>query len=635
MGKGTRWFLFLVGLFLGFIGLLALPLGLVAAAIESPGYDASQGYVAAAVGLAFLASGCLLVRAVFPTVSAVAGAVSALGLVILAEILVVVAVVVNHVSTVDLDPRRASLTAWMGVALCVTFAALCAANWWHWLRMRGSPEAVRRVKQWLAILYGSVTFLGGLATGVSALSAALSHANLASYELTDLTRTLALAGSAAISLAAGTILVWHGSSSLSNVPSDRVRVPPWALLLLAALAAIALGEALIQTDTAVVLIPLAHVVAVLLPGLAILAMAARGLQRLPAHARATWRELLTMWGYGAAGAASIAVVFNYVNLVGAALIALAARGAFDGMRNSSRVSNSLDRTSPYLSQTDLLIILLIVIAVLVPFNEEFWKGFGVRLLRGSRPTRYQALLFGVAAGVAFGAVEANQYGTGAFSQSAYRWWDAMLLRGGASSLHALASGIVGLGWYHFALGQRKRALALYLLAVGMHGSWNALNVLASARVFPGFRDLSNHNLGIALEVAVGVLALGVLFMLWKLSGSLAQEELEEVRRNGPPATLEPQLAALAPAAAFAVPAPADAEPLTGFAPAPAFWHEEQPRAAPGGHDDGESVPLDADVEGGGPGFFAVNLRRQSGGREDAEPGGTDVEDAGVADVLPE
>ena len=70
-------------------------------------------------------------------------------------------------------------------------------------------------------------------------------------------------------------------------------------------------------------------------------------------------------------------------------------------------------------QTGVLVVLLIVIAVIGPLNEELWKGYGVRLLKRDRPTRYQAFLWGLAAGVGFGMVEANEYSLSAFARSPF------------------------------------------------------------------------------------------------------------------------------------------------------------------------------------------------------------------------
>ena len=250
--------------------------------------------------------------------------------------------------------------------------------------------------------------------------------------------------------------------------------------------ATAIGGALIQADFAVGFMPPAQAVAVVMPGLALLAFVAVAGDRARAAGRSSWRELLLMAAYGAVGAATIAALINTVVIAGSLFVALTAHGAFDGIGTMRQFQDAIDSASDILGERGLIVPLLVSIALIGPLNEEFWKGFGVRLLRGHHPTRYRAFIWGVASGVGFGAAEVTQYGLAAFHRSPYRWWDVVLVRGAASSMHALASGVVGIGWYYVFAGRRLRGLGLYLVAAGLHGSWNGLNVLTSARVLPPF-----------------------------------------------------------------------------------------------------------------------------------------------------
>ncbi|HZU75251.1 MAG TPA: PrsW family glutamic-type intramembrane protease, partial [Dehalococcoidia bacterium] len=479
MGRGTRWLLFFLGLFILTIGFWAIAGGLYADAVASPMTSATRGIVAAAVGVAFYVSGCMLCRAVAPQAAALLGALAAPIAFGGAVACALTALVVGQTDPFTIDPQRAAAMAWLGAALCLALAVFGSLNWWHWLRLRGSRAAVRHIKQWLAIGYGALLFVSGLGTAIGGVVSDVSHAGLGRSDLSQLLAPLALAGFAALLLAAGALFVWHGASSRTGVPSGRVRLPPlWAPAAAAALV-LALGALLLQADLAVGLVPLAHAALVLLPAVCIVTLAARAGTRLPARARATWRDVLTMVAYGASAATLLAIFAEVLAQATGGFAFLVARGAFRGVHTERQFSHL--QLSDFLSKSDQLLLALLTIAVLGPLIEEFCKGYGVRMLREARPSRYQAFLLGVAAGVGFAMFEANEYGLAAFSESPFRWWDTMLVRGGGSSLHALASGIVGLGWYEWNAGRRGRGATLFTLAVGLHGSWNGLNVLVAAR----------------------------------------------------------------------------------------------------------------------------------------------------------
>jgi hypothetical protein len=203
---------------------------------------------------------------------------------------------------------------------------------------------------------------------------------------------------------------------------------------------------------------------------------------------------------------------------------LLAQHDLNNATDAQQLANSLSNSNSDLGRTVQFLFLIVTVALLGPLIEEFSKGLGVRFLRSDRPSRYQAFIFGLASGAGFATVEAVEYGAGALSQNLNRWWDTMLLRGGSGSLHALASGIVGLAWYQVFQGRKKRGLGLFLVAAGLHGAWNALNVLTIARIVPYFKDLSDRTLEIGLEVVLGLLAIGLIWAIFRLSGSLAHEE---------------------------------------------------------------------------------------------------------------
>lgn len=122
---------------------------------------------------------------------------------------------------------------------------------------------------------------------------------------------------------------------------------------------------------------------------------------------------------------------------------------------------------------------LVVLAVIVaPFIEEGMKGLGVWNMRGRIRYVADGLVFGAAVGFGFSFVENMLYGVSAWSQSGFDAFLATIIVRSISSslLHGSATAMTGLG---VAEDQLKRGAGhslagYYLLAVTMHGSFNAL-----------------------------------------------------------------------------------------------------------------------------------------------------------------
>jgi hypothetical protein len=537
MGKKLRWTVFLLALLLGGSGFGMMVGGLVSHAASLPGSSDDGDRIIAFVGTGLFALSWLLGMLSFPTFTAISGAVLVPIALAGAFICALVAGVLARSEALNFDTSRASSDAWLATLICLLTAGALAANFAVWMRRRMSHDSVQHVLRCAAIGWGSFLFLSGLATAVQAF---VNIVKADGAESEALKLAITGIGGAVIYLGAGGVLVSHGAGALTGVRSERYRPFPFLWPVLAFAAAVGLGALLLQTDTAVGLVPLLHAVGMIAPALAILALvSAVGPPSRPQ--RSTWREILLMLAYGSAVAASIAAIVNTLAFVGATIIILIRDGSFDGVTTFAEFADRLRDPTDALGKGSLLVLLLSVIALIGPLNEEFWKSFGVRLLRDHRPSRYQAFLWGVASGVGFGIVEANEYSASALFRSPFRWWDTILLRGGSSSLHALASGVAGIAWFHLFAGQKLRFAGLFALAVGIHGSWNALNVLTALRVLPWFKSFTDKNLEIALEIFLGLLALAIIIFLQRLATSLAAEDVPPAQP--PLEQAAPQLAA--------------------------------------------------------------------------------------------
>ena len=149
----------------------------------------------------------------------------------------------------------------------------------------------------------------------------------------------------------------------------------------------------------------------------------------------------------------------------------------------------------------VLITLGLTLGVITPVVEEFGKtlvmGFlGIR----SRPSLLPSFLMGAACGLGFAWFEG--VGNGSLGLGASSAWGMNVsMRFLATAMHALTSGILGLGWGWFWRRRRWALPLCYAMSVLLHGLWN-LNVVLS---------LAGAALSATSEVVgTAVIAAGVL-----------------------------------------------------------------------------------------------------------------------------
>jgi hypothetical protein len=170
----------------------------------------------------------------------------------------------------------------------------------------------------------------------------------------------------------------------------------------------------------------------------------------------------------------------------------------------------------------VVVVALGSVAIVVPVIEEAMNGLVVPLVlaTGAVITQRQAFLLGVVSGAGFALLEGVLNGAMALMNPA-TWGGLMLVRGGTAAIHSVATGFVALGWYAILVEKRwGRGLALGLLGVAIHGTWNlaaasqtvtALLTEGQGVAFPAQGLLT----GGALTVMAGVwiAALAVLLMV--------------------------------------------------------------------------------------------------------------------------
>ncbi len=232
-----------------------------------------------------------------------------------------------------------------------------------------------------------------------------------------------------------------------------------------------------------VLFPLAHVTAALVPVWWWISLGSRSL-RLHLTPQRRWglvslglgvgpfASILAELGLLVAGLGLAALFVGAHPQLAGRLEALGRRLAFSAgnPQAAQRVLRSAFAEFPW-----LVFLLLAALGVAVPLLEEFFKPLGVWVLMGRHISPAEGFLAGMLSGGMFSLLE------GLFSTAAgTQWGITMLGRAGTSLMHIAASGLVG--YALVSAWEKRRYLhlaAAYLLAVALHGTWNAGVVVLS------------------------------------------------------------------------------------------------------------------------------------------------------------
>ena len=289
----------------------------------------------------------------------------------------------------------------------------------------------------------------------------------------------------ALSLGLGLPLAWQGLSALQGRPSRLFRPRPARLLVVAFVAVLILGQAVLTFDIVSGLaFPPLYILSVALPPLFVLAFAGRKL----AEANVRWREMVLQLASGAflstLGALSLEAVLGlFTMIVMLTLTILTPGGAAWLQELSARFQDPTWFQNPenaynILSSPPALITLALAVLVIAPLTEELLKSLGVVIMSYRRPFgfaqgkpgRARTFLWGLASGAGFALAEGLFSGT----LSLEDWGGTALLRVGATAMHCLGGGLMGLGWHYFFTTQRPwHLLGAYAASAGLHSLWNA------------------------------------------------------------------------------------------------------------------------------------------------------------------
>lgn len=436
-------------------------------------------------------------------------AILALILVTAGVLMMPFAFVARQMDTEDLAEYRAfAALLWFGAASTLGGFALGFAC----LRWALRPHARAQLARWGRIIgsvYGVMLGISGVIT--IALLFQLLDASATfneNGEFSVVEQAISYTAIAMLSLVPGVILTYHCISSAMGEGSSEFRAP-WAIAGVALwVVVIALGQANMSRDDPVAgYMPVLHVLAAALPGVALAMLAARGSVLGGHRVRwVSWRQ----WTLAVALAMSVATVLaSYVELLGGVIgivLLLVHNGAFASAQDWDGVTRAMDDANFILTRNEQFAANLIVAAICAPLIEEFAKSLAVRLVLRPMSTRAQAFALGAAAGAGFGFIEAMLYGLQGIQNDLGDWWQIMLLRGGSTSLHVLCTGLGGLAWWYWSIGRRPSiGWILFGLAVLFHAGWNAAFTVIDSRIF-GLETLSDDTLETIAYTIVAVIS---------------------------------------------------------------------------------------------------------------------------------
>ena len=386
----------------------------------------------------------------------------------------------------------------------------------------------------LVLLAGSLLLAGGVGCAILYLLTPLV------YAAPDLLPTNLTVGALAVmGLGFGFGLISIGRNSLRGNPSAEFRPPaPWRFAALFVLCLIAGQVLLFLLPTARFTswaFPPLHILAAACPALGVLAFVGRrtrAASRRTVGLQLSHGALLAPVGALAAELATILII-----VIAVAVVVVLTPGGMEtlldlstNLQDPSWIEDPQNLARVVLSPAALTII-VVVFVILAPMIEEFLKGLGVVFLGYRLSGRAEALLWGVACGAGFAIGESFFNGSIALEG----WGAVMVMRWGASLMHCIASGLMGLGWYQALVARHPwRLLAAYAASSGIHALWNGAAVavaLPSLLIMTRPDDLLMQGFagliilsGLALLVLLTVSMIFLTIRLTRKAGQAGPEE---------------------------------------------------------------------------------------------------------------
>ncbi len=170
---------------------------------------------------------------------------------------------------------------------------------------------------------------------------------------------------------------------------------------------------------------------------------------------------------------------------------------------------TLDLLLPYITKPGVIAVALSYFALLVPLLEEIFKTLGVWFFAGKLTSRAQGFSMGALSGSAYALIE-----TLGVSAQTVGWATLLLTRIGTGLLHITTSALVGAAIVG-AVRERRYAqlLGTYLLAVLLHGLWNAQAILYTFATLTKNLAQQNPLSGLETPVTIGMVILAIILLI--------------------------------------------------------------------------------------------------------------------------
>jgi len=365
-----------------------------------------------------------------------------------------------------------------------------------------------KIAKVIVVLAGfSIAFLGLLAGVLYFMSPFISGGEI------DLLSSTTGASFIALGLGLGLPLAWQGFSSLRGRPSPLFRPRPARVLVLIFIVAVILGQAVLVFDLLPALtFPPFYILGAVLPSLFFVAFVGRRL----AGSDTRWREVVLQLASGAFlatfGAFAVEAAFGLLSMVVVVILAALSPGGAAWFQDPLPYLQdpgwfqSPENLYGSLPSLPILIVLGLIVLVIGPMVEELFKPLGVVMMRYRRPSKAQSFFWGLTGGAGFALTEALLNG----ASSLEGWVGVATMRVGATAMHCLGGGLMGLGWYYlFATRRPWRLLGAYAASVSLHSLWN---VAASGMLVVSLSATSpaTDEIGLALG---GLVILGLMGFL--------------------------------------------------------------------------------------------------------------------------